>query len=193
MDASSLGPLRSRMRQRTRLVAALGAAALAVSLLCSSREAHAAVRFGVHGGTQFWIPSTSPLTNRQFAGLARAEVMGSLIPWLYLGGYGQVVSNFGDAPVAAGLGLTLGVRPTIPLLPLAPFAYAGIGYTGFPTGPGQLTHWAELSLGAGLTVMMSRNFGFETRVAASKMFFGPDGERQGPFALTGTLGLTLHL
>lgn len=185
--------LRARTLKRTKVVAALGAAALAASLLCSTREAHAGVRFGIHGGAQAWIPASTPISGRNVAGVARAEVMGSLIPWLYLGGYGQMLSNFGDAPIAGGVGATFGIRPTIPLSPVHPFAYAGIGYTGFPTAANTVTHWGEASLGGGLTVSMGQYFGFEVRAAASKMFAGPSGDQASPFAFLGTVGFTLHL
>ena len=168
-------------------------AGILTGILCAApEEAHAEFRLTANVGATLTVPNSGSFAARNVMATGHLDATWEFFPWLHLGAYGRLHTNFGDYPVGWAVGGEFALRPKLPLLPVLPFGYFQAGFTRFPTQPLGLTEYGEVRLGAGLSIPMGSVFDFEFRLGAQQ-FFGNQGIAGNPFGLEASLGLALHL
>jgi hypothetical protein len=120
--------------------------------------------------------------------MARAEGTFSLIPWLHLGAYGQLLSGFdGDNKSGWALGGLVALRPRLPGTSWDPMGYVSLGYQRTPVD-NKFESGVGLDIGGGIAWRFLPLLDFEARGGFTQLF--GSGDNMSGFHVA--LGLSLH-
>lgn len=162
----------------------------AAALVVAPGEAAAQVRInGLAGVAHLNSPRAQAPS---LVGTVRGEASFGFLPWLHLGGYGELMQDLSTGTAGSNFGGQLSLRPGIPLSPIDPMAFASIGYLRYPVGDGQLSGGWNGQLGVGLVIHAGSFIDIEGRAAMVRMVSRDEASLDaGGYTISG--GVSLHL